>query len=74
MGWRKRRVKFHHERIDWENHLRELNETNVCANGMTGFDKCFCMRLHHFDHLASSEFQVSSCALITQQYKTPENQ
>jgi hypothetical protein len=51
MGRRKRRVKFRHPRIHWEKHLRELNETDVCANGKTDLDECFRMRLHHFDHL-----------------------
>ena len=48
MGWRKRRVKFCHERIDWEKHLRELNKTNVRANGKIGFNEHFRMRPHHF--------------------------
>ena len=42
---------FCHEQIDWEKHLRELNKTNVRANGKTGFDERFHMRPHHFDHL-----------------------
>ncbi len=50
IGRHKRKVKFYHERINWERHVREIQETNVQANGNTGFDECFPMRPHHFDH------------------------
>ncbi len=43
--------KFLSQRIDWERHLREIQETYAQANGNTGFDERFRMRLHHFDHL-----------------------
>jgi hypothetical protein len=47
----KRRVVFFHERINWERHVREIQETDVQASGNTGFEECFHMRPHHFDHL-----------------------
>jgi hypothetical protein len=43
--------KFYHDRINWEKHVREIQETGVQASGNTGFDECFCIRPHHFDHL-----------------------
>jgi hypothetical protein len=44
IGRCKRRVNFFQERIHWERHVREIQETDIQASGNTGFDKCSHMR------------------------------
>ncbi len=73
IGRCKRRVKFYHKRINWERYVREIQETNVQASGNTGFDECFRIRMHIFDHLHDAIKEYISVDFKRSMVSTQEN-